>query len=337
MERQAIVIGVILLFGASVFTTIASAQNYQTGRSETASRGVVWSENFDSYAAGSLLGGQGGWHPWGDDPGANANVSNAQSRSPTNSVDINGLSDMVHEWTDVNYQNCTFSAWVYVPSDFEGQNYLILLSLYSGDSSKWDLQLYFNSETLTLRDYDSNNETPYTPGQWGHVRVDIDFINDRQNVYYDDVLWLSKSWTNGTSSGGILELAAVDLYANGASTIYWDDLSVWATPAPAEPKLEIGTITGGFGVKASVNNTGAGDATNVKWTIALDGKLIFLGKSSTGTIASLAAAAHEPIKAGFIFGIGKTNIVVSATCDEGKTAQKSATALVLGPFVLGVK
>jgi len=337
MKRKTIVIEVILLFGASVFTTITSAQTNQLGQNGPLSRSVIWSENFDSYVAGSQLGGQGGWFPWGDNPSANANVTNVQSLSPANSVDIWGLSDMVHEWTNVNFGNCTFSAWVYVPADFEGQNYLLLLSLYAGDSSKWDLQIYFNSETLTLRDYDSNNETPYTPAQWGQLRVDIDFINDWQHVYFNDVLWLSKSWTHGTSGEGILELGAVDLYANGASTVYWDDLSVWATPAPAEPKLEIGTITGGFGVKASVNNTGTGDATNVQWTIALDGKLIFLGKSSTDTIASLAAGGNEPIKTGFIFGIGKTNILVSATCDEGKTVQKSATAFVLGPFVLGVK
>jgi hypothetical protein len=29
--------------------------------------------------------------------------------------------------------------------------------------------------------------------------------------------------------------------------------------------------------------------------------------------------------------------VVSAICDEGKTAEKTATAFVFGPFVLGVK
>jgi hypothetical protein len=336
MKRKAIVVGVILLLGASVFITAANAQTI-TPVSGRLSRSVVWSENFDSYAAGTQLGGQGGWHPWGDDPSANANVTNAQSRSPANSVDIYGTSDMVHEWTDINYHNCTFSAWVYVPADFEGQNYLILLSVYAGDSSKWDLQIYFNSETLTLRDYDSNNETPYNPGEWGHIRVEIDFINDWQHVYYNDVLWLSKGWTNGTSGGGILEFGAIDLYANGASTVYWDDLSIWATQAPPTPKLTIGTIAGGFGVKTSINNTGAGTATNVKWTIALDGKLVFVGKSSTGTIASLAAGTGEAIKSGFIFGILKTNIVVSATCDEGKNTTKSATAFVLGPFILGVK
>jgi hypothetical protein len=101
--------------------------------------------------------------------------------------------------------------------------------------------------------------------------------------------------------------------------------------------LEIGTVTGGFGIKASVKNTGEGAATNVAWEIALDGKLIFLGKSSTDTIVTLAPAGEEAIKAGFIFGIGKTNIVVSATCDEGVSAEATASGFVLGPFVLGVK
>jgi hypothetical protein len=86
-----------------------------------------------------------------------------------------------------------------------------------------------------------------------------------------------------------------------------------------------------------VKNTGTGDATNVNWSIALDGKLVFLGKSSTGIIPTMTPAGVEAIKAGFILGFGKTNIVVTATCDEGKTAEKTATGFVLGPFVLGVK
>jgi len=336
MKKKAILIGVMLLFGASIFTTTTNALNNQTG-SGTLSRGLFWSENFDSYAAGSLLGGQGGWFPWENSPTADANVTNIQSHSPSNSVEIKGGCDMVHEWDNVNYGNCTFRAWAYIPSDFEGSIYIILLSLYNGGSSKWDLQIHFNSQTFMLEDYDSVNATPYVIDGWGEDRVEIDFINDWQKVYYNDLLWLSKSWTQGTSGGGVLALDAVDLWGESGTAIYYDDVSVWAAEAPAQPELEIGTITGGFGVKASVKNTGDGAATNVNWTIALDGKLVFLGKSSTGIIASLAAAGEEPIKAGFILGFGKTNIVVSATCDEGKTAEKTATAFVLGPFVLGVK
>ncbi|MFA5103449.1 MAG: hypothetical protein WC525_09890 [Candidatus Thermoplasmatota archaeon] len=336
MKKKAILIGVMLLFGASVFTTTSTADNTPLSSAAFFDGGLIWEENFDSYTAGSLLGGQGGWFPWDNAPTADANVSDLYAHSPDNSAEITGSSDMVHEWSNVNYGNCTFRAWAYVPADFEGQNYLILLSLYNGGSSYWDLQLYFDSTTYTLRDYDSINETPYEIGEWGEIRVEIDFVNDWQDVYYNDVLWLSKSWTEGTSGGGILELDAVDLWANGASPVYWDDMSVWATEPVEEPKLEIGGVTGGFGLKASVKNTGAGAATNVDWTITLDGKLVFLGKSSTGTIATLAAAGEEPIKASFILGIGKTNIVISATCDEGKTAEVTKTALVLGPFVLKV-
>ena len=101
--------------------------------------------------------------------------------------------------------------------------------------------------------------------------------------------------------------------------------------------LAIGAITGGFGIKSSVKNTGEGTATNVDWTIALDGKLVFVGKSSTGNFATIAPAGNQAIKAGFILGFGKTNIVVSATCEEGVSAETTASGFVLGPFVLGVK
>jgi hypothetical protein len=86
-----------------------------------------------------------------------------------------------------------------------------------------------------------------------------------------------------------------------------------------------------------VKNTGVAAATNVIWTIALDGKLVFVGKSSTGTIATLAVAGNQAIKSKFILGFGKTNIVVSATCDEGVSADATASGIVLGPFVIGVK
>jgi hypothetical protein len=334
MKKIGILLVAMFLLGASV--TVTSAENYQP-ESNPSSMEYYWSENFDSYATGSTLGGQGGWFPWEDNPAADANVTDIQSHSPSNSVEIKGGCDMVHQWENVNYGNCTFRIWTYVPSDFEGSIYIILLSLYNGASSNWDLQIHFNSDTFLLEDYDSSNSTPYVIGGWGEVRVEIDFVNDWQDVYYNDVLWLSKSWTEGTSGGGLLALDAVDLWGEAGSAVYYDDLSVWAQEAPSEPELTIGPITGGLGVKTSIQNTGDADATNINWNITLDGKLIFLGKSTTDTIATLIPDGQEDIKAGFILGFGKTNIVVSAICDQGKTAEKTASAFVLGPFVLGVK
>jgi hypothetical protein len=335
-SRKILAIGLLFLFlGASAFTT-ASAQNNQTGISGTLSRGgsTVWSENFDSYVAGSLLGGQGGWFTWENGTTNNANVTNIQSRSPANSVEIKGVSDMVHEWTGIKYVNCTLRAWAYVPADFTGTNYLILLSQYSGSSSKYDLQIYFKGETMELCDEDSINTTPYAIGEWGEIRVEIDFVNDWQQVYYNDVLWLSKSWTKGVNNG-ILELDAVDLWNNDGTAIYWDDLSIWAADAPPNtPELQIGSIAGPIGVKTTIKNIGTGAATNVSWTIALDGGFILVGKNKTDTIASLAVSGTADIKIPFVLGFGKTVITVTATCDEGPTANKEQNATVLLFFVL---
>jgi len=324
-----------LFLGASLFTT-TSAQNNQTGISGSLSRGgsTIWSENFDSYGAGTLLGGQGGWFPWENAPAADANVTNVQSHSPANSVEIKGTCDMVHEWDNVNTGNCTFRAWAYVPADFDGSIYIILLSLYAGSASKWDLQIHFNSATLMLEDYDSVNATPYVIDGWGEVRVEIDFINDWQKVYYNDLLWLSKSWTQGTSGGGVLALDAVDLWGESGTAVYYDDLSVWATEAPSQPELEIGSITGPIGVTATINNIGTAPATNVSWEITLNGGFILLGKTKTGTIATLAVDGSAEVKIPFVLGFGKTVITATATCDEGPTASKDQNATVLLFLVL---
>jgi len=186
-----------------------------------------------------------------------------------------------------------------------------------------------------LEDYDSANATPYVIDGWGEVRVEIDFVNDWQDVYYNDVLWLSKSWTNGTSTGGILALDAVDLWGESGTAVYYDDLSVWATEGSSEePELEIGLISGPIGVTATINNIGTAPATNVSWDITLDGGIILLGKTKTDTIAEIAVDGSAEIKIPFVLGFGKTVITVTAECNEGKTASKAQNATVLLFFVL---
>jgi hypothetical protein len=91
------------------------------------------------------------------------------------------------------------------------------------------------------------------------------------------------------------------------------------------------TIKGGLGVSATIKNTGTTDQTNIDWTIDLDGKLIFVGKTKSGTIASLAAGAEVKVK-DFVIGFGKTGIAVTAG-----TASASASGTALLVFVIGVK
>jgi len=417
ISRKILVIGLISLFLGASATIGVSA----TG---------AWTENFDSYAAGSALSGQGGWHGWDDVATVTGYVSNAQSRSPANSVEIawfgGNAADQVHDYNGVDSGIWTYTAYQYVPSVMTGNTYFILLNTYvtgTHNNPDWSLQLVSCASLGTIVDFDDAEATlPLVTDAWAEIKVVIDFDTDWQTITYNGEPLQAKSWTEGVYPGGAKNLAAVDLYADSAvsTSVYYDDLSVlpageellcdaggdysceighainftgfasggivpytwaWAfgdgntsivqnpthtygapgvynvtltvtdaamtsvsdqalatvTEIQLVPELEISTITGGFGVKAVIKNTGTGAATNVDWTIALDGKLVFLGKSSPGTIPSIAAGAESSIKSKLILGFGKTNIVVSATCDEGATAELTKTAFVLGPLVLSVK
>jgi hypothetical protein len=96
------------------------------------------------------------------------------------------------------------------------------------------------------------------------------------------------------------------------------------------PQDIIITISGGLGVSATIKNTGTEDLTNVAWSINLDGSLIFIGKTKSGTIAALAAGESVTVK-DFVIGIGKTGIAATAG-----TASASASGTVLLFLVIGV-
>jgi Carboxypeptidase regulatory-like domain len=94
-------------------------------------------------------------------------------------------------------------------------------------------------------------------------------------------------------------------------------------------QITIETITGGFGVTATLNNTGVDAATNVKWSIALDGGLVLLGRQTNGTLGVIQPGFTPKIQTGFVLGIGILSITVTAG-----TAEKTVQGFLLGPIVL---
>lgn len=267
-----------------------------------------WGDNFDSYKAGSQVVGQGNWEEWG--PGAGALVSNAQSRSKSNSIDIVGATDLVHQYTGYTKGTWEYSAWQYIPKATVGKQYFILMSMY-GATNKWAVQVAFNPATGNVEadaggGRASNAALIYD--KWVQIQVVIHLDDDWVQFYYDGILLDSTAvadhavhgggwtWTYGpfgsTTYGGALAIGAVDLYANTATSVYYDDISLtkmfkgvrpYGAPTPGVTSLPVASATSDavgtnplFGIQvtggpATTNGFFALTATNYPSGISLIG------------------------------------------------------------------
>jgi hypothetical protein len=249
--KKSLVIGIIILFtAAGVGATIAPNINEKkdiinilnTSDIKLSQSKGEWSDNFDSYEAGSKLDGQGGWQTWDNLPENTGYVSDVQSRSSPNSAEIAWFSgtwaDMVYMFSDVNSGIWRIIAWQYIPSNMQGNTFFILMNTYTPgvthNNPDWSLQLVFSVSVGTVSDYNDATKTlPIITNQWVQIRVEIDFESDLQVVYYNNEELLTKSWTAGVQEGGAKNLACVDLYADQttSTSVYYDDM-VLEVPLP---------------------------------------------------------------------------------------------------------
>src|SRR5688500_1141642 len=147
-------------------------------------RGTDFSENFDAYAVGSNVHGQGGWKGWFNDPAAGAFVDDAFSSSPSNSLNISTTSDLIHEFDQAG------GVWVvramqYIPGDYAGQSYFIMQNSYddAGANLNWSVQVQFDSATGTVLNDGgvSGGSMAYVTDEWKEIRLEIDLDNNIQS------------------------------------------------------------------------------------------------------------------------------------------------------------
>jgi hypothetical protein len=114
---------------------------------------------------------------------------------------------------------------------FEGTSYFILLSDYTdgaGQENKWAVQLRMDSALKVIECEFDAVSLPLIMDQWVEIRVEIDLDGDWMEIFYDNVFLIEKEWTAGPNNqmDGIRNIGAVDLFANGATSVYYDDLSL---------------------------------------------------------------------------------------------------------------
>ena len=103
-----------------------------------------------------------------------------------------------------------------------------------------------------------------------------------------------------------------------------------------EPLLEIGEIAGGIGVVADIQNTGDVDIENIEWTITIENGLILLIPKEgnvSGIIDSLPSQETDIVGTN-VFGLGNFDITVEVKADDVPPISKTATAFIIGPFVI---
>jgi hypothetical protein len=235
----------VCVSGAFAKPTNPVAPNAKKARPQTsmgpASPGVgdavIWSDNFDSYVAGTGIIGQGGWQGWaGTIPPPEGFVSNTFSASPTNSLmmTIAGVGTSNTDAVQVFAQTggkYKFSGKAYVPTNTvagapnTGVGYWILLNTYP--TFDWSQQVSFNGATnLVTGDavqapFPTTVATPQplVKDQWIPFETSIDLVAGTYDFKYNGTLVVQ-----GGNWGLNLTLQALDCYSDSMVEMYYDDL-----------------------------------------------------------------------------------------------------------------
>jgi len=202
-------------------------------------------------------------------------------------------------------------------SSNNGQNWE--MSIVAGDTMDDEINptivVYGDSATCTFA-IDNNLYSCHTI-DGGATWTEPEKINNQDNTF------VNERRNSAITNGGY---AMWTDNRNGNNDIFFDNIGF-----PPAAVIEISGITGGIGVSATLSNIGGADATNLQWSIDLDGGLILLGHKE-GTISTLAPGASQTIKLPLVIGLGSSTITV-----EAGGIQQQADCKVLLFFVIGIE
>ncbi|MDY7109023.1 MAG: GC-type dockerin domain-anchored protein [Planctomycetota bacterium] len=186
-----------------------------------------WFENFDTYPEGPI-DGYGGWQ-------GSACVTSHRARSEPHSLEINESDDTIRLFNGYDQGLWRMRVWQYIPADAAGgATYFILLNQWEeggGGVTNWSTQLRIDAEAGRIVSEFEDAMLPLVTGEWVELAVLIDLEGDVQWIYYHGELLSAKSWSEGVSGGGILNIGAVDLWGNFAPySTYYDDFALVEFP-----------------------------------------------------------------------------------------------------------
>jgi hypothetical protein len=116
--------------------------------------------------------------------------------------------------------------------------------------------------------------------------------------------------------------------------------SEWSNPLTVtitdfKPLLTIGSVNGGlFAITSAINNIGAGVATNVAWTITVEGNFILSGQTFSDTMPTLDVNSTATIENSPILGFGNAIITIHAKADGVSEVTKTVNGFVFFIYII---
>ncbi|MGE4618552.1 MAG: hypothetical protein AAEJ04_01945 [Planctomycetota bacterium] len=206
-------------------------------------------DDFESYAVGSTIAGQGSWQTWDFDPNVDSDVVDtfALSGLPigSNALELSPADDIVRTFGGLTGGAFSFTSQTYIPSGQAGNYYFILLNTYDGSGSgyNWSGQITMNDATGEVSADNVSGgigtfaATPIVYDTWVEVQVDVDLdavaidpttgaptagIGVYQAFYNGAPIVTDGEWT----LTGQQAMQCLDLYNGGNGIFYYDTVQI---------------------------------------------------------------------------------------------------------------
>ena len=221
-------------------------------------------DNFDSYAAGSVIPAGNSWVGWGTPTAASMIVTAGPAYSGPNSLAAIGGAgtDQVLEFGyGPKVGVWEFTTMTFVPSAGKaGETYFNLMNKFDqvgGDYNWSGVGVHWNMIAANAKEgkiYNDNtpdgSELPILFDQWVEVKASIYLTSNTCEVFYGGVSLATAAWSDRAAPFGI---EVMDIYpiSNDASVIYYDDIGLVQTqvPEPTSLALLLGGLVGLLGLR----------------------------------------------------------------------------------------
>jgi hypothetical protein len=201
---------------------------------------LPFSDNFDSYKAGSGCAGNGTWELWDPSSSPDGLIVNTQSNSAPNALELQTLSDNIQRTPagTITKGKWLLRTMTYFPTGSLGESGGMLIGLNTFDQNtqtyNWSFDIGLDYQTLknkvVLADEPNGvgvKQLDLIVDKWVELRVEIDLDANNFSAFYNGENFVDKrSWTEGSSKNGILEIQCCDFYSAGVSGMLYDDVSL---------------------------------------------------------------------------------------------------------------